>query len=118
MACVKGRKRDLERGQVKRAKQQLRISMEVVLDRLSKLGAQFWSARDCLRTVHWQERMRLRGITYREFLDTWRHGEWLPDPENPEGFIAALGRCRIVVIFREEVPHLVTAKYVAAHEAI
>jgi hypothetical protein len=114
MACVHGRKKDSERGKQRREAKQ----RSVVLDRLSKLGAQFWSAVDCLKTRHSIERMKLRGITYREFLDTWRQGEWLPDPENPDGFIAALGRCRIVVIFREEVPHLVTAKYVAAHQSI
>jgi hypothetical protein len=114
MAYVSAKKKDVLRGQMRRETRR----RERVLDRLSKLGAQFWSAADCLRTTHALERMKLRGITYREFLDTWLLGDWLPDANDASTFIASLGRCRIVVAFRDETPHLVTAKYVAAHQAV
>lgn len=109
MACVNGRKKDNQRGRNRRAARTSRV----VLDRLSKLGAQYWSPADCMKTLHFEERRRRRGITYQEFLDTWRLGEWLPDPNDPAGFTAARGRCQIVVLFKDETPCLITAKYVA-----
>lgn len=114
MAYLSGKRKDVIRGERRRAQRH----EARVLDRLSRLGGEWWSAADCLRTTHSRERLERRGITYREFIDTWRLGEWLPDADDASVFEACLGRCRIVVAFEEETPKLVTAKYVAAHRAV
>lgn len=114
MANLSGKKKDMQRGERRRAERQ----RDDVLSHFGQLAPRWWPLAGCVSTGHYLDRAELRNVTWDELAATWSLGEWLPDSDDPARFEAAHGRCRIVVEFFEETPQLVTAKYVAAHRAV